>query len=79
MMKSDIGYLNVQQTPKPEAQFPSIVPLFELHSDLVKQVPMSPLDFPVHMLKESKLISELSHITWKNHIQDHKGSETWQN
>ena len=44
-------YLKVQQTPNPEAQFPSIDPDLSVHSVFVKQVPMSPDDFPVHMLK----------------------------
>jgi len=30
----------IQQTPNPAAQFPSAVPDFEVHSELVKHVPM---------------------------------------
>ena len=33
------AYLKVQQTPKPEAQLPSAVPLFELHSVELRQTP----------------------------------------
>ena len=42
-----------QQTPKPAAQLPSIVPEFSLHSEEVKHVPMSDEVFPVHMLNQS--------------------------
>ena len=36
---SSLTYLNVQQTPKPEAQLPSTFPLLSLHSVDVRQVP----------------------------------------
>ena len=52
-MNTPKKYLNVQQTPKPAAQLPSIVPDLALHSVLVKQVPMSPDVLPVHILKSS--------------------------
>ena len=32
--------VNLQQTPNPAAQFPSAVPDFDVHSELVKHVPM---------------------------------------
>ena len=44
-------YVNVQQTPKPAAQFPSIVPPLLVHSDEVKHVPYIVLsDLAVHWL-----------------------------
>ena len=39
IMDPMIDYLNTQQTPNPEAQFPSAVPDFELHSVEERQVP----------------------------------------
>ena len=47
-------YVNVQQTPNPDAQFPSALPPLLVHSDAEKQVPNTftdPEDFPVHWLK----------------------------
>ena len=32
--------VKIQQIPKPEAQLPAAVPLFSVHSVLVKQVPL---------------------------------------
>jgi hypothetical protein len=43
--------VNVQQTPNPDAQFPSALPPLLVHSDAEKQVPNTftdPEDFPVH-------------------------------
>ena len=44
-------YVNVQQTPNPAAQFPSIEPPFDEHSEAVKHVPYIVLsDLAVHWL-----------------------------
>ena len=44
-------YVNVQQTPNPAAQFPSIEPPLLEHSDEVKHVPYISLsDLAVHWL-----------------------------
>ena len=48
--------MNVQQTPNPEAQFPSAVPPLLVHSVAEKQVPNTSTDeedFPVHWLKRN--------------------------
>ena len=49
----------VQQTPKPDAQFPSAVPDLLLHSEDEKQVPLTSVEeveeAPVHWLKNTSL------------------------
>ena len=37
--KKNIAYKITQQTPNPEAQFPSLVPLSSSHSSLVRHIP----------------------------------------
>ena len=54
------SYENTQHTPNPEAQFPSAVPVFEVHSVTVKQVPVSP-DVPVQTLKKKGFRSVFNH------------------
>ena len=34
-------YVKMQQTPNPAAQFPSLLPLLDAHSVVVKQVPFT--------------------------------------
>ena len=47
----DFTYVNVQQTPNPAAQFPSMEPPFDEHSEAVKHVPYIVLsDLAVHWL-----------------------------
>ena len=48
-------YVKIQQAPNPAAQFPSLLPPLSVHSELVKQVPVSPLFLPVHWLKYQNL------------------------
>ena len=53
----DFQNLQIQHTPNPEAQLPSVVPPFDPHSDDVKQVPYVVVsDLAVHWLNGYKII-----------------------
>ena len=50
----------MQQTPKPEAQFPSLVPPSLSHSSLVRQIPFRVRsDWATHSLKSAKKLAQL--------------------
>jgi len=59
--------VKVQQTPKPEAQFPSTDPDFAVHSVLVKQVPSSPEFAPVQ--------TSLGNVTMENNENSSENKE----
>ena len=52
--KEQYKYLKIQQVPNPWAQLPSVLPPLFVHSDSVKQVPVSPELLPVQSLWENK-------------------------
>ena len=58
-----MSYLNIQQTPKLDAQLPSAVPPFSWHSVVVKQTPLVlVLDFVVHSLKVDFLYLVITYV-----------------